>query len=106
MAVNIGSIMGKVQAFSKTTVGQKKIDNAISYIRGHGGVSAAGGRVRTAKDIDAAANVMERLIRASAGQSGLPSSVFAELSNGLTHGAPVVSPDGQGRVGIYIYGDT
>lgn len=67
MAVNISSIMSKVHAYLKTSAGQQKTDNAISYIRGHGGVSEAGGKVRTAKDIDVAANVMERLIRASAG---------------------------------------
>lgn len=104
MAVNIGSIMDKVEAYSKTSAGQQAMKSAITYASSRGGVTRAGGKVRTDADMSAAAQSMIHELKSSASSCGLPDSVMYHFDS-LTQSSPIVAPNGAARIEIN-FGDS
>ena len=99
--INMGSIMRKVQAYSQSSAGKKKIADSIADIQDNGGVAQSGARFRTQSDVEQAVEIMKGLLYRSADASGLPESVM-EAFDEKSHSTTLVQPDGSATASISL----
>ena len=107
MAISESSIMSKLQDYTKTDAGRKKMDDIIqSYIKGSDprvrstGKTYGGGRIITKKQMTQAAKEFLAILRTTAASSGLPASVMDHIES-FDYSEPYEAPDGS--MGIMIY---
>lgn len=100
----MGSIMSKVQAYSQSSAGKKKIADSIADIQDNGGVAQSGARFRTQSDVEQAVEIMKGLLYRSADASGLPESVM-EAFDEMSHSTTLVQPDGSATASISLGSD-
>jgi len=82
VTLNLGSIMQKVEAYSRTANGKIKMQDCIQKYHSEGvGKTAAGDKVMTEADMWAAASKMISVLRSTAQSYGLPASVMAHFDS-------------------------
>lgn len=115
MPISISAIMSKVEAFSKTPEGKRRMNDTISSIRTGGGKgkrTAAGSEVLTITDMSVKADELvlsvKRAAQGFAAESGaiygIPPHVMAEIDT-LSHTAPTELPGGDYCVDLYFAGN-
>ncbi len=111
MAINIDSIMKKLNAYVGSSDGQAVTKEYIAEcvakgIRLKGGVSGAGGTgaLVTVVEMEDAAKKLISSIQNIARSFGIDGSITA-LMDSLTHSAPIKQADGSYEVDIYFAGD-
>lgn len=112
MKINIGAIMSKVDAFSKTPEGKRRIKERLETYRRDGrSTTAAGGKIVTESMMAEAADKMIACLQNAARSCGvqesdtresvMPGSVMDHFDS-LKHSEPVRQPDGSYSVAIYF----
>lgn len=111
MAINMDSIMRKLNAYVKSSDGQTATKEYIADciakgIRIKGGVSGSGGvsSLVTVVDMEDAAKKLISSIQNQARSFGLDGSITA-LTDSLTHSPPEKQADGSYEVSIFFTGD-
>lgn len=111
MAINMGSIMRKLNAYVKSSDGQTATKEYIADciakgIRIKGGVSGSGGvsSLVTVVDMEDAAKKLISSIQNQARSFGLDGSITA-LMDSLTYSSPEKQADGSYEVSIFFTGD-
>lgn len=108
MAIDLGSIMSKVNAYASSSAGQKKMNDTIqSYIRGSdprvkaSGKTYGGGKIMTEKEMIDAAKDLISMMRTAAGSAGLPASVMEHVES-LMFSTPYIAQDGSASIEIFM----
>ena len=111
MVISTGDIMSKINAYAKSSEGQKRMSEKIkSYRNGSdpnvaaSGKTYGGGRIMTEKQMVAAAKDLISMIRSAAASAGLPASVMEHVES-LDYTNPFELPDGSMGIQIYLTDD-
>lgn len=104
-AINIGSIMSKVKAFSTSSKGKQLMNERIqNYALSGKNMTAGGSRVTTESSISEAAGKLKELLISAAQSTGLPESVMTHI-NSLESSKIVKHPDGSCELYLFFGGD-
>ncbi len=108
MAISAGALMGKVNAYSQTPAGKKKMSDKIaSYRNGSDphvsstGKTYGGGEIMTIDQMVDAAKDFIAILKRSAASAGLPSSVMEHVES-FMFTTPFILPDGSASIEIYM----
>lgn len=108
MAISVSSIMSKLNAYAKTSEGQKKMDDKIqAYRKGADprvaatGKTYGGGSIMNEKEMISAAKELIAMVRSAAATAGLPASVMEHIES-LDYTTPFINADGSASIQIYM----
>lgn len=103
--INIGSIMNKVGAYSRSVEGKLRMKERINKYASEGQNKTAGGsKVMTEDDMYRAAYKMMDVLKQTAKESDLPPSVMQHILT-MDCSRPYKMPDGHMEIWIYFGGD-
>lgn len=103
--INMGSIMSKVGAYSRSVEGKLRMKKCIdSYAASGVSKTAGGGKVITEDDMYRAAYKMMDVLRQTAREADLPSSVLQHILT-MDCSKPYKMSDGHMEIWIYFGGD-
>lgn len=103
--INIGSIMNKVGAYSRSVEGKLRMKERINKYASEGQNKTAGGsKVMTEDDMYRAAYKMMDVLKQTAKESDLPPSVMQHILT-MDCSKPYKMPDGHMEIWIYFGGD-
>lgn len=104
-AINIGSIMNKVKAFSVSSRGKKQMDECIKkYAFSGRDVTAGGTKLTTESSMYEAVAKLKEMLIAAAQSAGLPESVMSHI-NSIESSGIVRLPNGACEIYLYFGGD-
>lgn len=99
------AIMQRLNAWSETTAGAKRIQQVIDdYKKRNVHETAAGSRIISDQDMYVAAGKLINVLRSTARDYGLAPSVIA-LFDTLDHSSIIEMPDGSATIYVYFTGD-
>ncbi len=105
MSINTSSIMSKIEAWSKTDAGKRRMKEVIDRYQKEGRkATAAGSTMLTADTMYKAAGKLIETLRSTAIDMGLPDSVLEHFDS-LEPSAPFKMPDGSTTMYIYFHDD-
>lgn len=108
MAIDIGTIMSKVNSYAKTSDGKKRMDDTIRSYRMGGdsrvnatGKTYGGGSIVTEAEMASMARDMLAMLRRAAASADLPASVMEHIES-FRFSTPFIEADGSATVQIYM----
>ena len=100
--INLSGLNSRIQEWSKSEAGKKRIQGHVHGLAGRGSGKTAGGSTYVGeKDFIKSADAMISFVRSAAAAAGLPASVMRNI-NSLAHTSPYVGRDGRMRIDIYF----
>lgn len=108
MAISASALMGKVNAYSQTPAGKKKMSDKIAAYRNGSdqhvsstGKTYGGGAIMTVDQMIDAAKDFIAILKRSAASANLPSSVMEHVES-FMFTTPFILPDGSASIEIYL----
>ena len=108
MSISASALMGKVEAYAKTSVGKKKMSDKIASYRTGGdphvsstGKTYGGGNIMTVDQMVDAAKDFIAILKRSAASENLPHSVMEHIES-FRFTTPYIMPDGSASMEIYM----
>lgn len=108
MAIDLGTIMSKLNAYAKSSEGKKRMDSTIRAYRNGSdrhvsstGRTYGGGQILTREEMIDAAMELIACIRTAAASANLPASVMEHVES-LRVTTPYMEPDGSASIQIYM----